>query len=149
VFKIAAGGKLTTLHSFAGPDGSDPFGLIQATNGDFYGTTAYGAANRTCGRPGCGTIFKITPAGKLTTLYSFCSQTGCTDGSHPSGLIQGVDGNFYGETGSGGIQNYGTLFKITPAGKLTTLHRFSFKDGASPFGLTQATGTILGTLPKP
>src|SRR5271165_6803724 len=73
---------LTTLHNFAGPpsDGADPYaGLVQASDGNFYGTTGYGGAGGNCGY-GCGTLFKMTPSGALTTLYSFCSQTNCTDG---------------------------------------------------------------------
>ena len=83
VFKITPSGTLTTLYSFCSQsgctDGHSPYaGLVQATNGDFYGTTLYGGAN-----PYCGTVFKITPSGTLTTLYSFCSQSGCTDGANP------------------------------------------------------------------
>ena len=70
----------------------------------------------------CGTVFKITPSGALTSLYSF----GGPNGSEPiAGLIQGTDGNFYGTTFDGGTNgNYGTVFKITASGVLTTLHRF-------------------------
>ena len=68
----------TTLQRFAIHDGAFPYaGLVQASNGDLYGTTEYGGAY------GCGTVFKITPSGTLTTLYSFCSQSGCTDGDFP------------------------------------------------------------------
>jgi uncharacterized repeat protein (TIGR03803 family) len=89
---------LTTLHSFVSVNGLAPFaGLIQVENGDFYGTTHEGRTNAT------GTVFKITSDGKITTLYSFCSQTDCTDGASPSaGLIQATDGNFYGTTEIGG-----------------------------------------------
>ena len=151
VFKITPGGKLTTLHSFCSvfecPDGDAPFaGLVQGTNGDFYGTTALGGAN------GEGTVFKITARGKLTTLYSFCSQTNCTDGFNPmAGLVQASDGDFYGTTEYGGA-NYsglcsgygcGTIFKITAKGTLTTLYSFCSKthcrDGAYPqAGLIQS-----------
>jgi uncharacterized repeat protein (TIGR03803 family) len=87
-----------TLHSFDYTDGANPFGaLVQATDGDFYGTPYYGGTN------GYGTIFKISPSGTLTTLYSFCSQSGCTDGEYTwAGLVQGRDGNFYGTTQSCG-----------------------------------------------
>src|ERR1700691_3149163 len=82
----------TTIHNFVGTDGANPYAaLIQATNGDGYGTTENGGAN------GSGTVFKITPTGTLTTLYSFCSQSGCTDGAFPlGGLIQAPNGYFYG-----------------------------------------------------
>jgi|SRR5450631_1757566 uncharacterized repeat protein (TIGR03803 family) len=82
----------TTLHSFDNTDGAYPVAeLIQATNGDLYGTTEGGGANSNedCSGEGCGTVFTITPSGTLTTLYSFCSQSGCTDGVNPfAGLVQ-------------------------------------------------------------
>jgi uncharacterized repeat protein (TIGR03803 family) len=153
----------TTLHSFDGTDGNGPYaGLVQATNGDFYGTTTYGGAN--CAPSGgCGTIFKITPSGTLTTLYNFCSQSGCTDGELPAaGLVQATNGDFYGTTTTGGANNNagcgfsgmpgcGTVFKVTPGGTLTTLYSFCSQsgctDGENPFaGLVQAThGDLYGT----
>jgi len=146
VFKITPKGKLTGLYSFcsqtACTDGGGEWGsLVQATNGNFYGITG-GGAN------GEGVVFKITPAGKFTTLYSFCSQTKCADGAEPwGGLIQATNGNLYGTTEYGGANNYGTVFKITTAGKLTTLHSFDYNDGYRPFaGLAQATdGNFYGT----
>ena len=89
-------------------------GLVQATDGNFYGTTEYGGTSGNCGADRCGTIFKITPAGTLTTLHSFDG----TDGAAPYGaLIQATDGNFYGTTeggNSGGHYDvYGTVFSLT------------------------------------
>jgi uncharacterized repeat protein (TIGR03803 family) len=152
VFKITQGGTLTTLYSFCSQtnctDREGPLaGLVQAANGDFYGTTQYAGAN------GGGTAFKITPGGTLTTLYSFCSQTNCTDGADPyAGLVQAANGDFYGTTYSGGANgNYGTVFKITPGGTLTTLYSFCSQtnctDGAGPqAGLVQAAdGDLYGT----
>jgi uncharacterized repeat protein (TIGR03803 family) len=89
-------------------------------------------------------VFKITPTGTLTTLYSFCAQSGCTDGEYPvAGLVQGTDGNFYGTTPEGGANGGGTVFKITPTGTLTTLYSFCAQsgctDGEDPVaGLVQA-----------
>jgi uncharacterized repeat protein (TIGR03803 family) len=146
VFKITSGGVLTTLYSFCAQtgctDGAGPSaGLVQATNGDFYGTTGYGGAY-CASTGGCGTIFEITPSGTLTTLYNFCSQgvyPYCTDGEEPlAGLVQATNGNFYGTT-LGGANGYGTVFKITPSGTLTTLHSFDGTDGVGPRGLLQAT----------
>jgi len=148
VFKITPSGAATTLHTFGGPDGSQPLaGLVQAGNGDFYGTTYIG------GSEGKGEVFKITPNGALTTLHSFCSRSGCTDGENPfAGLILGVDGNLYGTTfGGGTAKGFGTVFKITPSGALTTLHSFCTKsgcpDGQFPqTGLVQASnGNLYGT----
>src|SRR5208282_3362190 len=99
-------GALTTLYSFQGFDGAYPVGgLVEGTDGDFYGTTnAGGFFNR-------GAVFKITPAGVLTTLYTFAG----TDGKYPySSLVLGTDGNFYGTTYKGGTNNIGTIFEITP-----------------------------------
>ncbi len=147
VFQITPGGELTTLHSFDNTDGDGAYpyaGLIQATDGNFYGTTAAGGAGAYGNQ---GTIFKITPSGTLTTLYSFCSQSGCTDGRMPYGaLVQATDGNFYGTTTAGGASDDGTVFTITPSGVLTTLHTFDGTDGAGPAGLIQATnGNFYGT----
>ena len=143
IFKLTPGGTLTTLHSFDGTDGYGlKAGLVQATNGKFYGTTADGGAT------GYGTVFEITPDGKLTTLYNFCSQANCTDGFEPfAGLVQATDGNFYGTTEEGGANRYGTVFTITPSGVLTTLFSFDETDGAYPVaGLVQATdGNFYGT----
>jgi uncharacterized repeat protein (TIGR03803 family) len=134
IFKVTRVGTLTTLYSFDGADGGNPYsGLLQATNGDLYGTTQYGGAN------GAGTIFKITPAGTLTTLYDFFGA-----GIAPnSSLILATNGNFYGTAGAGD----GILFRITPSGTFTTLHNFDGTDGASPFGgLVQASnGNLYGT----
>jgi uncharacterized repeat protein (TIGR03803 family) len=154
VFKITKAGVLTTLASFNGANGKNPdFGsLIQATDGNFYGTTIAGGANTACGvSSGCGTVFKVTPRGKLTTLYSFCAQTNCTDGTEVfGGLVQGTDGNLYGTTAEGGANGFGTVFEITPAGKLNTLHSFDYSDGAYPeAALIQANdGNFYGTTPE-
>jgi uncharacterized repeat protein (TIGR03803 family) len=137
---------LTTLYNFDATDGFAPYaGLVQATNGSLYGTTYGGGANSG------GTVFKITPLGGLTTIYSFCSQSGCTDGLGPhAGLIQATDGNIYGTTNNGGADRLGTVFKVTPGGKLKTLYSFCAKsncaDGAYPQSLVQATdGNLYGT----
>jgi uncharacterized repeat protein (TIGR03803 family) len=152
VVEVTPGGKLTTLYNFCSQancsDGIAPWGgLVLAANGNFYGTTVWGGANDNpvCNER-CGTVFEITPAGQLTTLYSFCSQANCTDGAMPyGGLVQGVDGNFYGTTYAGGVNcaSCGTVFKITSAGALTTIYNFcsqaNCSDGQIPF-----TGLILG-----
>jgi uncharacterized repeat protein (TIGR03803 family) len=98
-------GTLTTLHSFVSTDGTAPYaGLVQGTDGNFYGTVSGGGAN------GKGTVFKITPGGALNTLHNF---TG-TDGSNVTGgLVQGTNGNFYGTTQNGGTNSDGTVFTIS------------------------------------
>jgi len=145
VFKITILGTLTTLHSFSGSpsDGAVPTaGLVQGTDGNFYGTTASGGAHFQ------GTVFQITPAGTLTVLHSFSGYP--TEGAVPSAaLVRGNDGNFYGTTGSGGAHFQGTVFKIDATGNLTTLHSFSGSpsDGTGPVaGLVQGTdGNFYGT----
>lgn len=151
VFELTPSGELTTLYSFCSlancADGRYPVGgLVQAANGNFYGTTPYGG-----GPNGYGTVFQITAAGKLTTLYSFCSDPSCPDGGIPFGnLIQGPNGALYG-TSYGGDANRGNIFKITTAGKLTVLHSFcslaNCADGDEPYdGLTLASnGKFYGT----
>ncbi len=154
VFKITLQGTLTTLHSFCSvancTDGDTPYaGVIQGTDRNFYGTTLYGG---TVAPSVYGTVFKITPQGVLTTLYSFCSQSNCGDGFTPyAGLFQGADGNFYGTTNTGGANFEGTVFKITPQGTLTTLFSFCVQsqcsDGFGSFaGVVEATsGKLYGT----
>ncbi len=159
-FSITPGGTLTTVYAFCSQmncaDGTEPSGpLVQGSDGNFYGTTqGGGVTNPPCYQYGCGTVFKITPSGVLTTLYTFCSQPNCTDGSVPlGGLVQGSDGNFYGTTYSGGSNGlaFGTVFKITPGGTLTTIYNFCHQsgcpDGNSPYaGLVNgADGNFYGT----
>jgi uncharacterized repeat protein (TIGR03803 family) len=140
---ILSAQTFTTIHSFDGTDGKLPFAaLSQATDGNLYGTTYYGGAN------GSGNVFKITTAGTLTTAYSFCSRSGCADGEYSyAAPAQGTDGSFYGTTYLGGANGWGTVFKITPSGTLTSLHSFDSTDGAEPLaGVVQAgNGAFYGT----
>jgi uncharacterized repeat protein (TIGR03803 family) len=142
VFKISTNGVLTSLYSFTGTnDGANPrAALVQGSDGNFYGTTFGGGTN------GYGTVFKINTNGALTSLYSF---TGGNDGwNPPAGLVQGSDGNFYGTTRNGGTNNWGTVFKISTNGALTSLYSFTGgHDGANPqAGLVQGSdGSFYGT----
>jgi uncharacterized repeat protein (TIGR03803 family) len=154
VYQMTPGGTLTTVYSFLdnSMDGTTPEGsVIQDSAGNFYGTTFAG------GSYGYGIIYKVTPAGEETILHSFCAVSGCPDGEPPNaGLLEGVDGNFYGMTSAGGAYNSGnsgTVFRITPAGAYTVLHSFcgtlgvpGCTDGGYPVGsLIQASdGNIYG-----
>ena len=135
---------VTNLHSFSGSDGSSPEDqLVQGTDGNLYGTTSQGGAHN------YGTIFRISPSGSFTNLYSF---TNGSDGATPyAGLVQGSDGNFYGTTsGSGsGPSADGTVFRISPSGTYTSLYSFAGppNDGYGAYaGLVQGSdGNFYGT----
>jgi uncharacterized repeat protein (TIGR03803 family) len=147
-FKMTTTGELTSLYSFCSqsecPDGANPASLIQASDGNFYGVTVEGACPFAYD---CGTAFKFTPSGQLTTLYTFCAQTNCSDGYQPEWMLQASDGNFYGVTARGGAYSNGTIFKITPAGKFTSVYSFCAQtgcpDGALPVSLIQASNLSL------
>jgi len=137
VFKVTTNGTLTTLVNFNGTDGSEPTAaLTLGTDGNFYGTTSEGGSS-----PDDGTVFKVTTNGTLTTLVNFNGKNGANP---TAALTLGNDGNFYGTTYGGGsgysdslTGNYGTVFKLTTNGTLTTLVSFAFTNGANPCaGLT-------------
>ncbi len=144
VFKVSTNGALTSLYSFTGgKDGADPSGgLVEGSDGSLLGTTEYGGAD------GAGTVFRISTNGEYTSLYSF---TGGIDGGNPEGgLAQGGDGSFYGTTYYGGTSfypGYGTVFRFSTNGALTSLCSFSGgEDGAGPNGLVQGSdGSFYGT----
>jgi uncharacterized repeat protein (TIGR03803 family) len=143
LFEITPRGLLTTLLNFST---EGPGALVQGADGNFYGMTNFGGgANNNCPQ-GCGTIFKVTPTGALSTLHNFR----WTDGAYPedAALALGTDGNLYGVTCNGGTTGWGTAFRLTPKGVLTTLHSFGAPaDGRCPLaGLIQGTdGSFYGT----
>lgn len=159
VFKVTPAGKETALHSFTGTGGdvANPVApLIRNAAGNLYGTTEYGGLYGACGPNGCGTVFKIDPAGKETVLYRFTGIPG-VDGMNPQqGLVQDSKGNLYGTTFQDGVysngNSYGTVFKIDSTGKETMLHSFNpyaprYNDGAWPLGgslLRDSAGNLYG-----
>jgi len=142
VFKITPAGVFTTLHKFCSEkncrDGSTPYvGLVQASDGNFYGTTIGGP-------PTGGIIFKVTAGGQFTVLDSDL------DGCYPASvMVQATDGNLYGTFSACGAFNGGTFFTMTTAGKLTTLYNFCIgcADGRGPAGtfVQAADGNFYGT----
>jgi uncharacterized repeat protein (TIGR03803 family) len=152
VFRISPSGTCTNLHSFIGSpnDGSFPYaGLVQGSDGNFYGTTEGG------GTFGVGTVYRISPSGTCTSLYSFGSSPSDGDFTH-DGLVQGSDGNFYGTASDGGTGLFhcgdfgcGTIFRISPSSVCTNLYTFGnfAGDGVRPqSGLVQGSdGDFYGT----
>jgi uncharacterized repeat protein (TIGR03803 family) len=157
VFKITSAGKESVFHSFTGSpdDGYGPDGgLVIDAAGDLYGTTlAGGIANSACsGGAGCGTVFKITSAGKESVVYRFCSKADCADGAAPQGGLRvDTEGNLYGTTSGGGTHSHGTVFKLTATGVETVLYDLCAKskctDGETPFGglALDTKGNLYGT----
>ena len=134
IYKATTAGKITVLHTFKGypTDGYRPIGvLIQGNDGNFYGTTYQGGLHNQ------GSVFKITPNGVFTLLYSFYYGGGTSfDPVLPeAGLTPGTDGNLYGVGTAGGTKNAGAIFKITPAGSESILYNFcsvTCNDGFGP-----------------
>jgi uncharacterized repeat protein (TIGR03803 family) len=140
VYQTTPAGAITLLASFDYTRGGSPVaGLVQDTDGAFYGTAYYGGTN------GAGSVFKMTADGTLTALYSFSGQA---DGGNPfGGLLLSSDGNLYGTTETGGTYGLGTVFRITPGGPLITIANFDSYQGANPeCALMQgADGNLYGT----
>lgn len=154
VFKLTPEGTKTVLYTFTGgTDGEEPdAGLVMDSQGNLYGTTFWGGGLSGCltfGQEGCGTVFKVTPDGKETVLYSFGDGA---NGATPGRLVLDGQGNLYGTAGwGGGVGCYpygcGTVFELTPAGEMTILYRFTgMPDGAGPNGVVlDGQGNLYGT----
>jgi uncharacterized repeat protein (TIGR03803 family) len=129
IFRVATNGLLTTLASFNFTNGSQPrCPLCLGNDGALYGTT-YSGGSYAVGTNYCGTVFKVTTNGELTSLVTFS----LTNGAQPmAGLVQAADGNFYGTTYYGGSNSCGTVFRVTPEGELASFHLFDFNEGRNP-----------------
>jgi uncharacterized repeat protein (TIGR03803 family) len=147
VFKLTLTGTLTTLYTFVAdadgnyPNGANPTSLIEGNDGFLYGTTNFGGGDND------GIVFRLSKAGKIQIVHSFCSN--CGDGINPFNLVLGSDGNFYGCTAlgaAGDATDSGRLFRVTPAGSLSILHTFNLAvDGPQCLGMILASdGNIYG-----
>lgn len=143
LYKLSPKRKLTILHTFAGgtKDGCFAHGTpAMDKQGNLYGTTSR------CGSGSEGTVWKVSPKGKETVLHNFAG--GSTDGANPiGGVILDAQGNFYGNTDSGGPSDDGTIFELSNKGTLTLLHNFDSSDGGTPFGgvIRDGKGNLYGT----
>ena len=162
VFKLDPSGRETVLHMFSGlssgGDGALPgSALVEDGQGNLYGTTSSGGnGGGVCtsnGGQGCGTVFKLDPAGNETVLYRFTGTNG--DGGGPwGGVVLDAQGNLYGATVGGGTYGYGTVFKLGSSGNETVLHSFrgvtegqTSGDGAYPYAalVRDSQGNLYGT----
>lgn len=140
VYRITGRGEFTVIHNFCAEDncadGKNPVAeLLQGRDGNLYGTTFYGGN-------GGGVVFRIGRSGAFSVMHAFSTE----EGSGPStGLVQASDGNFYGTTQSDGVSGFGTIFRMTTKGVLTTLYNFNLQSsGYAPLGtLLQATDSHL------
>lgn len=152
IFRVTPGGKLTSLYSFCSlpncADGKSSTPPILGSDGNLYGVatnsgdSAYSYS---------GTLYKLTLAGKMTTIYTFCPSASCVSSDIPNGIIQASDGNFYGTASEGGAHDAGLIFKVTPAGTFTQLYSFCAQencaDGAGPLSppIEASDGSFYGT----
>ena len=133
IFKMSPAGAYSVVHSFSVADGIYPsYGLMQASDGNFYGTAELGGANGyTGGDSGYGTVYQVTPAGGFKVIYNF---TNGMDGANPyAGLVECPEGTLWGSTATGGVTGAGTLFKMTFAGAITPTYQFAITDGSYPW----------------
>ena len=149
VFKLSnSGGHWTeaVLYRFTGgTDGAEPSDdLARDSAGAIYGTASSGGVLHSCGGPGCGVVWKLTPSGSGWTeaaLYQFHN----TDGAVPTGgVILDHSGSLYGVTFLGGTNNFGTVFQLTPSGSgCTQKVLYNFNNGTD--GKYPNTGLVLDT----
>jgi uncharacterized repeat protein (TIGR03803 family) len=154
IFKVDEAGNYTLLHTFTGypSDGAYPYygHLLTDNSGNLYGVTTGGGSGRAC--KGCGVLYKLTPEGEVKILHNFAG--GTSDGCFPQGSVSRDDaGNLYGTTLGCGSNNYGTIWKVSNAGKETILHNFAggtSSDGCSPYaGVTHGSnGKLYGVTSK-
>ncbi len=145
VFRVTLAGTEAVIYSFgslSASEGGMPAGpLVQGTDGNFYGVTSKGGAN------GTGTLYKITPSGTETVVYSFAAPINAIAPAPRGALIQASDGNFYGVTQHGGSLTLGSVYKVSPGGAFSEVHAFTAgaTDAAEPLVVLQGTdGNLYG-----
>lgn len=142
------GAAPVTLYTFngTGVDGSGPTNLVQGNDGNLYGTLALGVAAAGSG-VGCGGFFRMSTTGTETTIYNFRCDGSDAELEGLGNLIQGSDGAFYGTSTSGGSNDGGAVFRVTPQGVETLLFAdFVGNNGAGPTGIVEGTdGNFYGT----
>jgi len=138
VFKMSPSGIESWKYAFKGSsDGANPAGgLVMAANGLFYGTTEYG------GSSGYGSVFSVSTSGQENVIYSFNGPP--NDGAYPVADVVAFDGELYGVTRSGGENNVGTVFSVTPAGAKRWLYNLDAAGGDRPVGLIEVDNELLG-----
>jgi uncharacterized repeat protein (TIGR03803 family) len=148
VFAVTPAGAERVLHTFTGgADGDVPRGGLVAEGGALYGTTNYGGDVTGCNQ--CGVAFAISTAGRFKALHEFGSMA--NDGMNPAATLTYDNGTFYGTTSSGGTAGVGTVFAMSPAGRVRVIYSFSqslqgVRDGYAPYSaLTVSGGEVLGT----
>jgi uncharacterized repeat protein (TIGR03803 family) len=143
VFKMTTAGQPTTVYSFCPLtgclDGAYPMGGVAlGFDGNLYGTTQGG------GKHAAGTVFKVTPTGTVTTLWTFANGTDESVPIFP--LLQAQDGNLYGVSLAQYNGQYGAFYKVSSSGVFSVLHDFTFTDGSNPNLPTAGTdGNFYGT----
>jgi uncharacterized repeat protein (TIGR03803 family) len=146
IFKLSLSGTLLFNYVFPndGKFGFQPSSLIEANDGNFYGTTLYGGAAGNFNGP--GVVFKMSPQGHLSVVYNLRQ----TEGRFPEGLVQGTDGNFYGTTSLCGTYVLGCIFQVTADGAFKILYSFSPTEGQNPDGISlqHTNGLFYGALPE-
>ena len=150
LFRLDASGKESVIYSFVGlPGAIHLYGeLLPSHDGSFYGVTNEGGTSTDCYN-GCGTVFRLDARHRLTVLYNFGSNGGTGDANWPAGdLLRDGDGNLYGTSSTGGVNNNGTIFEVSRSGAETVLYRFTGgSDGAGPSSdlLLDSAGNLYGT----
>jgi uncharacterized repeat protein (TIGR03803 family) len=142
IVQLSTAGKLLSYYAFpGGPGGSFPLGLVQASNGNYYGVTFQGGQKENSA--GIGTIFRYTPPANVTVLYIY-NPLSTNGGGYPSGIpIQATDGYLYGVTLAGGTYGNGTVYRISTTGKYQQLYSFPTTVGREPTAnLLQATSGL-------